>query len=144
MLFPVRQKYKKNHLICPSNKIKRIKNFQNVWYDFAIVSLESKFLTNRQIESGRRVIVRNFRQSVLDSNKKLIINLFPFVSKTKKPNEVRMGGGKGSHSVWLCPVSVGKVLYQIKGITELEAKNMLREVKFKLGLNLQIITNKKS
>jgi len=143
MLYPLRQKYKKNHLICPSLKKKKSKNIIKEWYDFAIISLDNKFVTAKQVESGRRVIVRNFRKSVLKNKKKLIINIFPYVSKTKKPNEVRMGGGKGMHYIWLCPITVGMVIYQLKGINELEAKNMLREVKYKLGLNLKIIKNEK-
>lgn len=99
MLSPIRQKYKKNHLIIPKVQKQKVKNLLNEWYDYAIISLEDKFISSKQIEAGRRVIVRNFRKSSLSCQKKLVIDLFPFVSKTKKPNEVRMGGGKGMHHI---------------------------------------------
>ena len=73
-------------------------------------SVESGFITSRQIESARQAIMRKIKR-----RGKLWIRVFPSLSVTSKPNEVRMGKGKGPFSHWSARVSGGQMLFELCG-----------------------------
>jgi large subunit ribosomal protein L16 len=85
--------------------------------DFGLKSTEHGMITARQIEAARRVITRYAKRGG-----KLWIRIFPDAPVTKKPLEVRMGSGKGNVEYWVAKVQPGKMLYEIEGVTEAEAR----------------------
>ena len=85
--------------------------------DFGLKSTEHGMITARQIEAARRCITRYAKKGG-----KLFIRIFPDAPVTKKPLEVRMGSGKGNVEYWVAKVQPGKMLYEIEGVTEAEAR----------------------
>jgi large subunit ribosomal protein L16 len=70
-------------------------------------------ITARQIEAARRAITRHVKRGG-----KLWIRIFPDKPVSKKPLEVRMGGGKGNVEYWVAQIQPGKMLYEIEGVSE--------------------------
>lgn len=85
--------------------------------DFGLKATEHGMITARQIEAARRCITRYAKKGG-----KLFIRIFPDAPVTKKPLEVRMGSGKGNVEYWVAKVQPGKMLYEIEGVTEAEAR----------------------
>jgi large subunit ribosomal protein L16 len=81
--------------------------------DFAMQATEPGRLTGRQIEAARMAITRHVKRAG-----KLWIRIFPHRPVTKKPLEVRMGGGKGGVEEWAADILPGRVMYEISGIDE--------------------------
>ncbi|HXS74244.1 MAG TPA: 50S ribosomal protein L16 [Rhodanobacteraceae bacterium] len=92
-------------------------------------------LTSRQIEAARRCITRYVKRGG-----KLWIRVFPDKPITKKPIEVRMGAGKGNVEFWVAPVQPGRMLYEIEGVTEAEAREAFRLAAAKLSVQTQFAT----
>ncbi len=84
---------------------------------FGLKSAEWGRLTARQIEAARRVITRYVKRGG-----KMWIRVFPDVPVTKKPLEVRMGSGKGNVEFWAAKVQPGRMIYELEGVTEAEAR----------------------
>ena len=84
-------------------------------------------ITARQIESARRTISRYLKRGG-----KIWIRIFPDKPISKKPLEVRMGKGKGNVEYWVALVQPGRVLYEVDGITEQEARQALHLAAAKL------------
>ena len=95
--------------------------------EFGLKSTEWGMLTARQIEAGRRVITRYVKRGG-----RLWIRVFPDVPVTKKPLEVRMGSGKGNVEYWVAKVQPGRMLYEMEGVTEAEAREAFRLASAKL------------
>ncbi len=95
--------------------------------DFAMQCLEPGRLTARQIEAARMAIQRHVKRAG-----KLWIRVYPHRPVTKKPLEVRMGGGKGGVEEWAADVQPGRVLYEISGIDEPTAREAFRLAGHKL------------
>src|ERR1041384_7499682 len=81
--------------------------------DFGLQSVEGAWLTARQIEAGRMGIQRAAKRPG-----QLLIRVFPDKPVTKKPLEVRMGGGKGAVEEWVALIKPGRVLFEIAGVDE--------------------------
>ena len=88
---------------------------------FAIKTLENCWLTGRQIEAARQAIVRYMKREG-----KIWIRIFPDKPYTKKPAEVRMGKGKGNPEGFVAPVTPGRILIEIDGVSLEIAKEALR------------------
>ena len=84
---------------------------------FGLKALEPERITARQIEAARRAITRHIKRQG-----RVWIRIFPDVPVSKKPAEVRMGGGKGSPEFWVARVHPGKVLFELDGVSEELAK----------------------
>lgn len=97
--------------------------------DFALQATEAARITARQVEAGRMAIMRSVKRQG-----KLFIRVFPDKPVTKKPLEVRMGSGKGSVELWVAPVKPGRVLFEISGVTEEQARAAFRLAAAKLPL----------
>lgn len=102
--------------------------------EYAIKTVEAGFITSRQIESARRVIVR-----YLKKGGKVWIRIFPDRAYTKKPLEVPMGGGKGGLEMYRAPVKPGRVLFEISGITPEMAREALTIASYKLPVKTKIL-----
>src|SRR5262252_5989243 len=95
--------------------------------DFGLQAAEPGRLTSRQIEAARMAIQRHVKRAG-----KLWIRVFPHRPVTKKPLEVRMGGGKGGVEEWAADVQPGRVMYEISGIDEATAREAFRLAGHKL------------
>ena len=101
---------------------------------FGIKSLDSNFLTSRQIEAARIAATRHMKREG-----QLWIKIFPDKPITKKPLEVRMGKGKGAPEYWACRVKPGRILFEIDGVSEEIAKEALYKASAKLPIKTKFI-----
>jgi len=97
--------------------------------EFGLKANESAWLSARQIEAARRVLVRYSRRGG-----KLWIRIFPDKVVTKKPAETRMGGGKGAPDHWVAVVKRGRVIFELGGISESLAKEAMHLAAYKLPI----------
>lgn len=102
--------------------------------EFGLKATTRGFITARQIESARRAITRYVKRGG-----KLWIRVFPDKPVTKKPVEVRMGKGKGNVEYWVAPIQPGRVLYEIQGVSEEDARKAFRLAAAKLSVNTTFV-----
>jgi large subunit ribosomal protein L16 len=102
--------------------------------DFAMQAVEPGRLTSRQIEAARMAITRHVKRAG-----KLWIRIFPDRPVTKKPLEVRMGGGKGNVEEWAADVLPGRVMYELAGIDEPTAREAFRLAGHKLPVGYKFL-----
>jgi large subunit ribosomal protein L16 len=133
MLMPKRTKYRK--LMRGRLKGLAQRGNQVSFGTFGLQSMESKYITSRQIEAARRAVVRYIRRGG-----KLWIRVFPHKPVTKRAAETRMGSGKGSVDHYVAPVRPGRVLFEMAGIREDLAREAFRLAAHKLPMRTQFIT----
>ncbi len=102
--------------------------------DFALKTTEAGYLTSRQIEAARRVIVR-----YLKKGGKMWIRVFPDKPYTKKPLEVPMGGGKGGLEMYRAPVRPGRIIFELSGIPAEQAKEAFDLASYKLPIKTKTL-----
>jgi large subunit ribosomal protein L16 len=102
--------------------------------DFGLQAVEPARITSRQIEAARMAIQRHVKRAG-----KLWIRVFPDRPVTKKPLEVRMGGGKGAPEEWAAAVKPGRVMYEISGVTEEVAREAFRLASHKLPMQCKFL-----
>jgi large subunit ribosomal protein L16 len=102
--------------------------------DFGLQALEPGKLTARQIEAARMAITRHVKRAGT-----LWIRIFPDRPVTKKPLEVRMGGGKGAPEEWAAAVRRGRVMYELSGVEEAVAREAFRLAAHKLPIACKFI-----
>jgi large subunit ribosomal protein L16 len=102
--------------------------------EYGLKATTRGFMTARQIESARRAITRYVKRGG-----KLWIRVFPDKPVTKKPVEVRMGKGKGNVEYWVAPIQPGRVLYEIQGVSEEDAREAFRLAAAKLSVNTTFV-----
>jgi large subunit ribosomal protein L16 len=125
MLSPKRTKYRK--IQKGHNRGTAQRGSDVSFGDFGMQSIEPGRLTSRQIEAARMAITRHVKRAG-----KLWIRIFPDRPVTKKPLEVRMGGGKGAVEEWAADVLPGRMMYEISGVDEKTAKEAFRLAGHKL------------
>lgn len=133
MLAPKRQKYRKQFR--GSWRKLAIKGANLNFGSFGLKTMETGWIKDREIESARIVLARATRKSG-----KFWIRIFPDKPFTKKPPEVTMGAGKGDVSHFVASVVPGRVLFEIDGLNEVDAKKVLRNVAAKLSVNTKFVT----
>ncbi|WP_430412031.1 50S ribosomal protein L16 [Kordia sp.] len=101
---------------------------------FGIKSLDSNFLTSRQIEAARVAATRFMKREG-----QLWIKVFPDKPITKKPLEVRMGKGKGAPEYWAAVVKPGRIIFEVGGVPMGVAKEALRLAAQKLPVKTKFI-----
>ena len=102
--------------------------------EYGLKATTRGFVTARQIESARRAITRYVKRGG-----KLWIRVFPDKPVTKKPVEVRMGKGKGNVEYWVAPIQPGRVMYEIQGVTEDQAREAFRLAAAKLAVKTTFV-----
>nr|YP_009130593.1 50S ribosomal protein L16 [Tydemania expeditionis]CEO91123.1 50S ribosomal protein L16 [Tydemania expeditionis] len=138
MLQPKRTKFRKTHRgRLKGNKFSKTAKTL-LFGDFALQALEPCWLTGRQIEAGRRVISRITRRGG-----KIWIHPFPDKPVTFRPAETRMGSGKGAPEYWVAVVKPGQILYEIKNVPALMAREALKNASSKIPIKTKIIVNQK-
>ena len=102
--------------------------------EFGLMAVSSGRLTSRQIEAARISINRKVKRGG-----KLWIRIFPHTPVTKKPAETRMGKGKGSPEYWVAVIRPGRVLFEMSGVSEEDAKKALLNASYKLPIKTQFV-----
>ena len=134
MLSPKRTKYRKKQRKSASVVGKASRGNSISFGDFALVALEGKWLTNRQIEAGRVALTRHIKRGG-----KVWIRIFPDMPYTKKPAETRMGKGKGNPEYWVAPVKPGTVIFEVAGITHELASDAMALAGSKLPIKTKFV-----
>jgi len=135
MLQPKKTKYRRQQ----KGRMKGIaqRGHEITFGTFAIKSLQSKWITGRQIEAARQAITRYMKREG-----QLWIRIFPDKPITKKPNEVRMGKGKGAPEGFVAPVTPGRILFEIDGVPYDVAKEALRLGAQKLPVTTKFVVRR--
>ncbi|MBT6364706.1 MAG: 50S ribosomal protein L16 [Bacteroidetes bacterium] len=132
MLSPKRTKYRKPHR--GRLKGKAMRGNKIAFGDFALQALEPGWITSRQIEAGRRSMSRYARRGG-----KLWIRVFPDKSITARAAETRMGAGKGAPDYWVAVVKPGKILYEMRGVSEAIARSSMRIAAYKMPVKTKFL-----
>ena len=133
MLLPKRVKYRRVHRGRLTGKASR--GTQVTYGDFGLVSLEPAWITSNQIEAARIAMTRYIKRGG-----KVWIKIFPDKPVTAKPAETRMGSGKGTLEYWVAVVKPGRVMFEIKGVSEEVAREAMRLAAMKLPVKCKFIT----
>ena len=136
MLMPKRTKYRKQQRGRTKGMAKG--GTALAFGEYGLKALEPAWVTNRQIEAGRRSITRYVKRGG-----KVWIRIFPDKPLTAKPAETRMGKGKGAVEGWVAVVKPGRILYELKGVTETEAREALRLAGHKLPIATKFVARAK-
>jgi len=125
MLAPNNRKFRKDFK--GRNRGKATKGTKVHHGEYGLKSKDNGRITARQIEAARRAITRHVKRGG-----KLYIPIFPDKPITKKPLEVRQGKGKGNVEYWVAEVKMGRVLFEIEGVTEELAREAFARAASKL------------
>ncbi len=118
MLQPKRTKYRKQQK--GRNRGVAWKGSDISFGSYALKSLDLGRITSRQIESARIAMTRHMKREGV-----VWIRIFPDKPVTKKPQEVRMGKGKGAHDHWVALVQPGRIMFELDGVTPQVAREAL-------------------
>ena len=103
--------------------------------DYGLKALEPGWVTAREIEAGRIAITRFIKRSG-----RIWIRLFPDKPITKKPQETRMGKGKGAPEQWVAVIKPGRILFEMEGVGETDARQAMRLAAAKLPIATRFAT----
>ncbi len=132
MQAPKKQKFRKAHKGRVPSKAKTgtTLNFGS----FGLKSLDALRVTDRQIEATRRAAVRYMKRQG-----RFFIRIFSDLPVSKKPNEVRMGKGKGPPDYFAVRVAPGRIMFEIEGVSEDIARGALKLAATKLPVRTKIV-----
>jgi large subunit ribosomal protein L16 len=135
MLAPKRVKFRKQHRGRRTGVA--IRGSTLAFGEYGLKALEAAWITNRQIEAARRAVTRHIKRGG-----KVWIRIFPDKPTTKKPAETRMGKGKGAPEGWVAVVKPGRVLYEMEGVTEENAREAMRLAAHKLPIPTRFVSRR--
>ena len=133
MLMPKRVKYRRVQRGRMKGKATRGNKISNG--EFGLVAMEPAWITSNQIEAARVAMTRYIKRGG-----QVWIKIFPDKPVTEKPAETRMGSGKGSPEYWVAVVKPGRVLFEMGGITEEQAREAMRLAMHKLPIRCKVVT----
>src|ERR687898_747964 len=126
MLMPKKVKYRKQQRGRMRGKAWRGSDVS--FGDFGLRALEPCWLTSRQIEAARVAMTRFIKRGG-----KIWVRVFPDKPITKKPQETRMGKGKGAPEEWVCVVRPGRILFEMEGVKEMEDQTFRLRIQKSMG-----------
>ena len=132
MLVPKRVKHRREFRGKMRGEAKGGKNVD--FGTYGLRAIESKWITNRQIEAARIAMTRYMKRGG-----KVWIKIFPHKSYTSKAIGVRMGKGKGAPEGWVAPVKRGKILFEVDGVSEEVAREAFRLASNKLPIKTKFV-----
>ena len=132
MLMPKRVKYRKQ--MRGRMRGKALRGAEVSFGEFGLQALEPGWVSARQIEAGRRALVR-----VMKRRGKVWIRIFPDKPYTQKPPETRMGKGKGNVEYWVAVVKPGRVMFEVGGLDEATAREALSLARRKFAIKTKVI-----
>ncbi len=133
MMMPMKTKYRKSHKGKRGGKASRLTSIS--FGSFGLKSLESHWVTARQIEAARRVMTRYTKRGG-----KIWIRVFPDKPVTKKGGEVPMGKGEGAVDHYVVVVKPGMIMFEMEGVDEEMAKEAMELAAYKLPVKCKFIT----
>ena len=107
--------------------------------DYALQAQSNERITSRQIEASRQAMTRYIKRGG-----KIWIRIFPHTPVTRKPQDVKMGSGKGNPEFFVAKVKAGTVLFEMKGVSEEVAREAMRLASHKLPVKTKFITKEQS
>ncbi len=132
MLMPKRVKFRKQHR---GNRRGKAHSGNTLNFgDYGLQALESCWMTANQIEAARIAMTRYVRRQG-----QVWIRIFPDKPYTKKPAETRMGSGKGAPEGWVAVVKPGRILFEMKGVSEEQAREAMRLAGHKLPIDVKFV-----
>ena len=136
MLMPKRVKRRRVH----RGRMKGVATKGNTitYGSYGLIAEECAWIDSKQIEAARIAMTRSIKRGG-----KVYIKIFPHKPITKKPAEVRMGSGKGSPEYWVAVVKPGRVMFEIEGVTEAQAREAMRLAAHKLPIKCEFAVKKK-
>lgn len=137
MLMPKRQKHRKVF----KGKIRGTasKGNQIAFGSYALQSMDHERITSRQIESARQAMTRYIKRGG-----KIWIRIFPHTPVTKKPQDVKMGSGKGNPEYFAAKVKPGTVLFEMQGVQEEVAREAMRLAGHKLPVKTKFLVKEEA
>ena len=107
--------------------------------EFGLVAEEPAWVTSNQIEAARIAMTRFVKRGG-----QVWIDIFPHKPITSKPAETRMGSGKGSVEYWVAVVKPGRVMFEMAGVSEADAREAMRLASYKLPVKTKFIKKEKT
>jgi len=135
MLAPKRVKYRKPHRRNLDGNAYR--GFELSHGSFGLKAIDPGWITSRQIEAARVALTRQLKREG-----KVWIRIFPDLSLTKKPAEVRMGKGKGSPEMWVAVVKPGRIMFEVEGVSKEDAMEAMRLAAQKLPVKTKFVVRR--
>lgn len=132
MLMPKKQKYRKVRK--GKNEGVASRGHFIAFGDFGLQSQGNNDITSRQIEASRQAMTRHIKRGG-----KIWIRIFPHIPRTRKPQDVKMGSGKGNPEFFVAKVKAGTVLFEMKGVDESVAREAMRLASHKLPVKTKFI-----
>lgn len=136
MFTPKKTKYRKQMKGRSRNRTFTSKGTEISFGTYGLKAEGPAWLTSNQLEACRRVLIRYIRKTG-----KIWIRVFPDKVITRKGQEVPMGGGKGSPDHYVAPVKPGRILFELEGIDESQAREALRKAGDKLPVKTKFVKN---
>ena len=133
MLLPKRVKYRRVHRGRLTGKATR--GTEVNYGQFGLVALEPAWIKSNQIEAARIAMTRYIKRGG-----QVWIKIFPDKPVTAKPAETRMGSGKGSPEYWVAVVKPGRVMFEIAGVSEEDAREAMRLAANKLPIKCKFVS----
>ena len=132
MLMPKRVKHRRVHR--GRMKGKATKGNAITYGEYGLQATECGWITSNQIEAARIAMTRSVKRGG-----KVYIKIFPHKPVSKKPIGVRMGSGKGAPEYWVAVVKQGRVMFEIEGVTEEQAREAMRLAAHKLPIKCKFV-----
>ncbi|MFZ2126470.1 MAG: 50S ribosomal protein L16 [Candidatus Microsaccharimonas sp.] len=132
MLLPKKTKYRKVRK--GKNEGHATRGHYVAFGDFGLQSQSNNDITSRQIESARQAMTRYIKRGG-----KIWIRIFPHTPRTRKPQDVKMGSGKGNPEFFVAKVKAGTVLFEMKGVDEAVAREAMRLAAHKLPVKTKFV-----
>ncbi|MBR4672394.1 MAG: 50S ribosomal protein L16 [Bacilli bacterium] len=132
MLIPSRTKYRRVHRLPYEGHAKGNTELHNG--EYGLMAVEGAWITANQIEAARVAMTRYMKRGG-----KVYINIFPHMPLTKKPLGTRQGKGKGNVEEWVAVVKAGKIMFEVKDVTEAIAREALRLASHKLPIKTKFV-----
>ena len=132
MLIPKRVKRRKQHR--GNIKGQAHKGNKVAYGDFGLVAVDGARITSRQIEAARIAMTRFIKRGG-----QVWIDIFPHKPITKHPAEARMGSGKGNVEYWVAVVKPGRVMFEMAGVSEADAREAMRLAGNKLPVKCKFV-----
>lgn len=132
MLLPKKTKYRKVRK--GRNKGVATTGNQIAFGDYGLMSLDNERINSRQIEAARQAMTRYIKRGG-----QIWIRIFPHTPVTRKPQDVKMGGGKGNPEMFVAKVKAGTVLFELRGVDEEVAREAMRLASHKLPVRTRFV-----
>jgi large subunit ribosomal protein L16 len=137
MLMPKRTKFRRIR----KGKIRGVATSGNyiAFGEYALQAQGHERITARQIEASRQAMTRHIKRGG-----KIWIRIFPHIAVTRKPQDVKMGSGKGSPEFFVAKVKPGTILFEMQGVTEEVAREAMRLAAHKLPVKTKFLTREEA